>query len=604
MILNLLKENLLKEDINLEEPDIKTPKFSIYKIDQRSDFGAFTLPNGEDVAEHFGLNETNWNSYVQSGSCIVLVITAPTTKPQSEVVGAMLLWSESMNNFAIRGSNRSSVKLPITFESVTSTDTSAYFRFITEFEATLPLKEILLKYGDFCNQAWKDNLDPSLTDGAYVNSDKLQGVYEEFYSLNEDGTYKYTDLVFSETYSRLQDSSIDWKNRAWSNIENAPTWKITWTNNVRRWAPDCITQDLLSHILFDFQGDEELKTQIQDSFSQELANKILYDNETEEDRSARLTREEEARRQAQHEEDLAVAQEWDNEVGHYLTNDLDSMEEYDEELLQWASVQLEDYNRLTDAQKALVTTYQEVVDAVEIQKRLKNEYFENEYQEEARVILTKLEQLKTTLENDVYEYDFEDQQRLDELEHNYQNISAPRVKEIIADSVDFETTLNNLKNIYQTKKQDYLNQKAQKFTEQGLILFDNMLVCKQINSKEIAIVGSKTITSEDLDIPSEINGIKVTRIGPSAFAYNTSLRDKVVYIPNTVHHIANLAFYNCKARRIIIQPSNSNLVQLGRDCFNLYGLNSNHYSNRPNLAEFNKTYNASDVVRMSNTHWR
>ena len=92
--------------------------------------------------------------------------------------------------------------------------------------------------------------------------------------------------------------------------------------------------------------------------------------------------------------------------------------------------------------------------------------------------------------------------------------------------------------------------------------------------------------------------------GPSAFAYNTSLRDKVVYIPNTVHHIANLAFYNCKARRIIIQPSNSNLVQLGRDCFNLYGLNSDHYSNRPNLAEFNKTYNAPDVVRMSNTHWR
>ena len=181
MILNLLKENLLKEDINLEEPDIKTPKFSIYKINQRSDFDAFTLPNNESVAEHFGLSETNWNSYVQSGSCIVLVITAPTTKPQSEVVGAMLLWSESMNNFAIRGSNRSSVKLPITFESVTSTDTSAYFRFITEFEATLPLKEILLKYGDFCNQAWKDNLDPSLTDGAYVNSDKLQGVYEEFY---------------------------------------------------------------------------------------------------------------------------------------------------------------------------------------------------------------------------------------------------------------------------------------------------------------------------------------------------------------------------------------------------------------------------------------
>ena len=603
MILNLLKENLLKEDINLEEPDIKTPKFSIYKINQRSDFDAFTLPNNESVAEHFGLNETNWNSYVQSGSCIVLVITAPTTKPQSEVVGAMLLWSASMNNFAIRGSNRSSVKLPITFESVNSTNSTAYFNFITEFEATLPLKEILLKYDAFCNQAWKDNLDPSLTDGAYVNSDKLQGVYEEFYSLNEDGTYKYTDLVFSETYSRLQDYSIDWKNRAWSNIENAPTWKITWTNNVRDWVPNCITQDSLSHILFDFQGDEDLKTQIQDSFSQGLANKILYDNENEEDRSARLAREEEARRQAQHEEDLYNAREWDREVTQHL--DENSTQQYNEDLLQWAAVQLEIYNTgLTDTQRALVTKYQELTDVIETQKRLKNEYLENEYQQEAIVILTNLERLKATLENDAYEYDFKDQQKLDALEQKYQLISAARVKEIIADSVDFETTLNNLKNIYQTKKQDYLNQKAQKFTEQGLILFDNMLVCKQINSKEIAVVGSKNITSEDLDIPSEINGIKVTRIGPSAFAYNTSLRDKVVYIPNTVHHIANLAFYNCKARRIIIQPSNSNLVQLGRDCFNLYGLNSDHYSNRPNLAEFNKTYNASDVVRMSNTHWR
>ena len=604
MILNLLQENLLKEDINLEEPDIKTSKFSIYKINQRSDFDVFTLPNGENVAEHFGLNEANWNSYVQSGSCIVLVITAPTTKPQSEVVGAMLLWSRSMNSFSIRGSNYGAVQLPITFESVTSTNTSAYFRFITEFEATLPLKEILLKYDDFCNQAWKDNLDPSLTDGSYVNSDRLQGVYEEFYSLNEDGSSNYTDLIFNDAYSTLKDYSIDWKNRAWSNIENAPTWKITWTNGVRDWADYCITEDSLSHILFDFQGDEELKTRIQDSFSEELANRILYDNENEEARSARLAREEEVRRQAQYEEDLAKAREWDYDVTHYLTNDLDSMDEYDEELLQWAAVQIEEYNRLTDAQKALVTTYQEVVDALEIQKRLKREYFENQYQQEARVILTKLEQIKTSLENDAYEYDFKDQQKLDELEHNYQNISAARVKEIIADSVDFETTLNNLKNIYQTKKQDYLNQKAQRFTEQGLILFDNMLVCKQINSKEIAIVGSKNITSEDLDIPSEINGIKVTRIGPSAFAYNTTLRDKVVYIPNTVRYIGNLAFYNCKARRIIIQPSNSNLVQIGRDCFNLYGLNSDHYRNRPNLAEFNKTYEASDVVRMSNTHWR
>ena len=604
MILNLLKENLLKEDINLEEPDIKTPKFSIYKIDQRSDFGSFTLPNGEDVAEHFGLTESNWNTYVQSGNCIVLVITAPSTKPQSEVVGAMLVWSGSMNNFHIRGSNNATVQLPITFESVTSTDSTAYFRFITEFEATLPLKAILLKYDDFCNQAWRDNLDPSAEDGSYVKSDRLQGVYEEFYSLNEDGSYNYTDLVFNEAYSQLQDHSIDWKNRAWSNIETAPTWKITWTNDVRHWTDQSITEDSLPHILFDFQGDEELKTQIKDSFSEEVANKILYDNETEEDRSARLAREEEARRQAQHEADLAVAREWDNEVGHYLTNDLDSMEEYDEELLQWASAQLEDYNRLTDAQKALVTTYQEVVDAVEIQKRLKREHFENQYQQEAREIVTKLEQLKTTLENDAYEYDFNDQQKLDELEQKYQNVSDARVKEIITDSVDFETTFNTLKNIYQTKKQNYLDQKAQRFTDQGLILFDDMLVCKQINSKEIAIVGSKNITSENLDIPSEINGVKVTRIGPSAFAYNTSLRDKYVYIPNTVRYIGNLAFYNCKAYLIIIQPSNSNLVQLGRDCFNLSGSNSKRYVNRPNLSQFAKIGSNFDVFRWSNDHWR
>ena len=43
-------------------------------------------------------------------------------------------------------------------------------------------------------------------------------------------------------------------------------------------------------------------------------------------------------------------------------------------------------------------------------------------------------------------------------------------------------------------------------------------------------------------------------------------------------------------------------VQIGRDCFNLFGLDSNHYSNKPNLEDFIKTYNASDVVDVSNAH--
>ena len=613
MILNLLKENLLKEDINLDEPDIKTSKFSIYKINQRTDLDSFTLSNGENVGEHFGLTESNWSTYVQSGSCIVLVITAPSTKPQSEVVGAMLVWSGSMNNFPIRGSNAATVQLPITFESVTSTDNTAYFRFITEFEATLPLKAILLKYDDFCNQAWRDNLDPSAEDGSYVKSEKLQGVYEEFYSLNADGNYNYTDLIFNEGYSQLQDSSIDWKNRAWSNMDTAPTWKITWTNDVRQWTDNCITEDSLPHILFDFQGDEELKTQIKDSFSEEVANKILYDNETEEDRSARLAREEEARRQAQHEADLAKAQEWDDAVSRFLDRnedanvDIDDLNDFNQRYVNNARELFQMWSSdLTETQQSYTTKHEELSAFIENQVQLYNNLIEVEAQNRSRDLLEKINNLQHRVDSADYIYSLNDARELQDIENRYNNLTVDygqRVKDIIAETLNFEETITNLKTVLQTKKDELLQQKAQRFTEQGLILFDGMLVCKQINSKEIAIVGSKKITSEDLDIPSEINGIKVTRIAPSAFAYNTSLRDKFVYIPKTIRYIGNLAFYNCGARRLIFQPSNLNQVQLGRDCLNLFGADSRSYENRPTLDEFNRTYNSDNVIRISGSHW-
>lgn len=78
------------------------------------------------------------------------------------------------------------------------------------------------------------------------------------------------------------------------------------------------------------------------------------------------------------------------------------------------------------------------------------------------------------------------------------------------------------------------------------------------------ITGLTNPDIEDLNIPSEINGLKVTGIGYSAFENNDTL--KSVIIPDTVTEIGNLAFYDCDSLESVV--ISDNLTYIDSNVFN------------------------------------
>ena len=78
--------------------------------------------------------------------------------------------------------------------------------------------------------------------------------------------------------------------------------------------------------------------------------------------------------------------------------------------------------------------------------------------------------------------------------------------------------------------------------------------------------GEVTITSYtgfggDVTIPSTINGLPVTSIGPMVFYYETSLTS--VVIPDSVTSIGNLAFHNCTGLTSIAIPDSVTTIGAG-----------------------------------------
>lgn len=564
MILNLLKENLLKEDINLDEPDIKTVKFSIYEIKEFADFGAFQLPDDEEgsVAVCFGFTQSTWNDYVASGSCKPLVITL--NDAPSKVIASMLLWSGAVNNFNIRTGK--TIGLPISFELYNNSNSNAYIELLDDYKATLPLRAIFEKFNDFIDANWKERLNQEVTDGAYYKNSKLIGVFEEFYSLGADGTYTYTDLVFTDAYNQLASQSINWLDRAYSNYDNAPEWTITWSNNVRLWENNSIVNDSLDSIKFIFDGDEELQNQIKDSFSEELAEKILYDNETEEQRTQRLNARQEA-------EDRRKAQEWDDAVSNFLDRngdanaDINDLNDFNQRYLDRAREILQVWTSdLTETQQNYTTKHEDLSAFIENQVHIYDNLIEVEAQGRARNLLDKINNLQHRVDSEDYSYSLTDARELQDIENSYNNLTAnygQRVKDIIAETLNFEETIANLKTTLQTKKDELLQQKSQRFAEKGLTLWENILVCKPINHTEIAVVGSRKSQEKELYIPTEINGLKVTRIENSAFAYNQSFER--IYLPITIKYIGPLAFYGSNTLIFIPDQLNKALVKVGKE---------------------------------------
>src|SRR5438105_1403861 len=66
---------------------------------------------------------------------------------------------------------------------------------------------------------------------------------------------------------------------------------------------------------------------------------------------------------------------------------------------------------------------------------------------------------------------------------------------------------------------------------------------------------------ENLDIPSTVNGLPVTSIAQSAFAYNSSLTN--VIIAQNVTNVGDMAFFGCERLHRVLVGKNVNNIGEG-----------------------------------------
>lgn len=88
----------------------------------------------------------------------------------------------------------------------------------------------------------------------------------------------------------------------------------------------------------------------------------------------------------------------------------------------------------------------------------------------------------------------------------------------------------------------------------------NKFKCKLLDSGTVEITGF-TGKESKLDIPSTINGKKVTSIGTRAFLDNTVLTD--VTVPNTIDNIDDSAFYGCSNLKNMSIPNSVTYIGWG-----------------------------------------
>lgn len=84
------------------------------------------------------------------------------------------------------------------------------------------------------------------------------------------------------------------------------------------------------------------------------------------------------------------------------------------------------------------------------------------------------------------------------------------------------------------------------------------LAYRILDKDRIAITGRGTCENKNIVIPDEIDGYMVVAIDSCAFKYDTSLVS--IQISNTVTHIGDCAFYDCKNLKYMLIPEETYII--------------------------------------------
>lgn len=571
MILNLLKESLkLNEDINLDEPSLSNDFFNIYEITDREDFNVFTMNGENTVADHYNFSQNNWQEYVVSGKVKPFIITS--TANNQECLAMFLLWSDSLYQFKIReGKN---INLPLSFESNTDSDNSAYVNFINGFEngAVLPVYNILDQYRDFTGF----NPDEYIVEGQYIRDGKLYGIFKDLFNLNEE---RPLDINLNHlNLTILLPNSINYE--YFGSDEDSVN--IHFYDNLTSISDSAINNNSIDNNLFLFyDGEEDNLPEVFNLIPEEIRRAIrLSDNEEVQQRRAERRAELERQRQAEEErirqeqeaQDRQVAQEFDDNVETIFSTITADDYQYDPALDYSLSELRRQYNDLTDAQKQFETSHSNLDVAWEVQNKKHAEIYVNNC----------IQNVFSKINDANYTYNSEFNSLLRNIQNSYNELDDSfRVK---VDELGFENMFNAAKEKQQQLKQQSESERNARLAASGSVLYDDYLIVK-INGGEAIITGYKKLRTEDMPqnvvIPDRVNGAKVTKIGKNAF-YNYPREIRQLHFPKYLKSISDYAFYNCDIDQIVL-PITTNTVAAKNEYMNSIQCALNSFVMRTNM---------------------
>ena len=215
----------------------------------------------------------------------------------------------------------------------------------------------------------------------------------------------------------------------------------------------------------------------------------------------------------------------------------------------------------------------------------RNARMETKYKAKAKEFDDKVMELYNTITDEKYTYNYKLDSNVEQLNKEYEELEI-EVKKYLTTSDKVKDLIKKQKDA----KQAFEQNRIKELNQDNLVIVDNTFVVKLYGNYASIINSNAKGPADEIHVPAEINGIKVTRIEKNAFMYNQSFSK--IFLPETIVYIGNSAFYGCKGAKIgfpkaVLDDRNkAQKVKLAANAFNCNMFTDSSASNPGDLYQF------------------